>query len=99
MGSLEVEIFFFVRLGSLSEDDLGIVVIDQFVSIVIHPIPVGVLVTGNGRQTLQVIQFLLLLSFQLQVHQFSLITMLILLLLHQLIELMRKLFLFLDLFA
>jgi hypothetical protein len=47
--SLEVEIFLIGWLGGLREDDLGVVVIDQLASIVIHPIPIGVLVRGDGR--------------------------------------------------
>ena len=99
MRSLEVEIFLTGWFGRLSEDDLWIVVIDQFVCIVIDSIPVRVLMTGDGRQALLVIQFIFSLSLNLKVYQLSFIAMFIFLLPHQFIELLCKLFLFLDLFA
>lgn len=94
MRSLKVEIFLIGWLGGLGEDELGIVIIDQLVSIVIDPIPIGMLLSGYGRQALHLIPFLPFLPLKLNVYQLSLMAILLLLFPHQLIELLSEFFLF-----
>lgn len=93
MGTLEVIVVLLIGfLEVLSEDDLGVGVIDQFASFRVIPVTEGTFCSGYGGQMLFSIDFRHLLPV-LPPHQLSNAFFLLPLSPHQLVELVRELLL------